>query len=124
MRAIRGFECPTLHRDAVEQYAAGVRDGRGSCRARLGDTLELHQRPPGRRNLAGLPQPRRQRVVLPQGPALSAISQRQTDRLEGRLGPQLDVAIAAGLTLGSRFQNSPQRSTLKQMDDPWDKTSN
>ena len=54
-----------LHRDAVEQHAAGVRHGRRRSRARARHPAQLRQRPSGRGNLPRLPQHRRQRIVLP-----------------------------------------------------------
>jgi pimeloyl-ACP methyl ester carboxylesterase len=84
-----------FHRDAVEQYAAGFRHGRASSRARAWYPAQLCQRPSGQRGLPHVPQSRRQRIVLQQAPALSAVPQRPAGRLEGRLGSQLDVAIVA-----------------------------
>ena len=88
---------PPFTATLVEQHAAGVRHGRGRSRARARHAAQLRQRPSRRRNLPRLPQYRRQRIVPQQGPALSAIPQRQAGRLERRLGPQLDVAIAGRL---------------------------
>src|SRR5882724_3105731 len=135
IRAGRWRIFSTLHRDAIEQHAAGVRDGCGRHLAGIGDAIDLRQWPPGQRNLPGLPQRRRQRLVLSQRPALSAIPQGQTGRLEGRLGPQLDVAIAAagGMRLvykpfSRMISRRPSLQTInintQQMDDPWEKTSN
>ena len=83
-----------VHRDALEQYAAGLRHGRRRCRSRARHAAQLHQRPSWRRSLSRVPQLRRQRIVHQEGPPVSAVSQRQAGGLEGRLGPQLDVAIA------------------------------
>src|ERR1700704_892072 len=77
-----------LHRDIVEQHAACLRDGCGRHLAGFRNAIELHQGPPGRRNLSGLPQHRRQRIVQSPRPSLSAIPQGQVGRLEGRLGPR------------------------------------
>ena len=86
-----------FHRNAVEQHAVGVRHGRRRSRACARHPAQLRPRPAGRGNLPRVPQHRRQRIVLQEGPALSAIPQGQAGRLEGRLGPQLDVAVAAAL---------------------------
>src|ERR1700761_4310994 len=84
-----------LHRDLVEQYPAGDRDERRRHLAGARDSVKLCQRPSGRGNLFGIPQYQRQRIVLAQGPALSAVPARQAGRLERRLGSKLDVAIIA-----------------------------
>ena len=69
-------------------------DAEEAARA-LGTPLNYVQGRPGEeiflafRNIGG------SGLFLQEGPAVSAIPQRQAGRLEGRLGPQLDVAIAA-----------------------------
>ena len=55
-----------------------------------------------------------------EGPAVSAVSQRQAGGLEGRLGPQLDVAIATPSLI---FAQSTSCNPQTQMDDPWDRIS-
>ena len=60
-----------------------------------------------------------------QAPALSAIPQRPARRLEGRLGPQLDVAIEPAPIFTQPTSCNPQRNaTSNKKDDPWDKISN
>ena len=55
-----------------------------------------------------------------EGPAVPAVPQGQTGRLEGRLGPQLDVAIAAPSHIHATDFMQPKT----RRDDPWDRISN
>ena len=68
-------------------------DAQDAARA-LGTPLNYIKGRAGRRSLPGVSRHRRQRIVSAPPPALSAIPRRPAGRLERRLGPQLDVAIA------------------------------
>ena len=86
----------------------------------LGTPLNYVRGRPGEEIFLDFPQHRRQRIVLQEGPALSAIPQRQAGRLEGRLGRQLDVAVAAAFA----HSRNRLRATQNKRDDPWDRISN
>lgn len=113
-----------VHCNAVQQHAAGLRHGSGKRREFPADTSDLCQRTAGERNLSGVTRGWRQRILRPPRPALPAISPWPPHRLEGRLGPQLDVAVATNQILDCQRTRQPRHSpNSRSMEIPWDTLS-